>query len=136
VRQWDVITGKCNFIFAGHTDWVSSLCVHNDTLYTGSWDGIVRLWNINTWECTYLFEGHKGPILAICLDVTDADSSGRPSFLYSASQDGTVKGWSLHEYVQLNSYSGHVLGVSTVDCSSKYLVSGSFDSTIRIYDPY
>ena len=136
VRQWDVITGKCNFIFAGHTDWVSSLCVHNDTLYTGSWDGIVRLWNINTWECTYLFEGHKGPILAICLDVTDADSSGRPSFLYSASQDGTVKGWSLHEYVQLNCYSGHVLGVSTVDCSSKYLVSGSFDSTIRIYDPY
>jgi WD40 repeat protein len=132
VRQWDLIDGKCNFIFAGHADWVSSLCVHHQTLYTGSWDGIVRLWSISTWECTHFFEGHTGPVLSICLDVKDADA--KPNFIYSASQDGRVKRWSLIDYVELNTYSGHVLGVSTVDCSSTFLASGSFDSTIRLYD--
>jgi WD40 repeat protein len=125
-------TGKCSFIFAGHADWVSSLCVHDETLYTGSWDGIIRLWNISTWECTHLFEGHAGPILAICLDVKDADA--KPSLIYSASQDGSVKSWSLIDYVEVSTYTGHVLGVSTVDCCSRFLASGSFDSTIRLYD--
>jgi WD40 repeat protein len=132
VRQWDLHSGKCNFIFAGHSDWVSSLCVHQETLYTGSWDGFVRLWNVSTWECTYLFEGHKGPVLAICLDVKEAHQ--KPSFIYSASQDGSVKRWSLKDHVESNTYSGHILGVSSIDCSSKLLASGSFDSTIRLYD--
>lgn len=39
----------------GHTGPISSLCVMDSTLYSGSWDCTVRAWDRGSWECCALY---------------------------------------------------------------------------------
>ena len=42
----------------GHTSRVRCLVVHNNILYSGSWDKTIRAWNLDTNECIAALQGH------------------------------------------------------------------------------
>jgi WD40 repeat protein len=52
VRVWDVATGACEAVLAGHTGTLWALAVLADgRLASGSWDGRVRLWDVPSRTC-------------------------------------------------------------------------------------
>ncbi|KAI6655939.1 Transcription initiation factor TFIID subunit 5-like isoform X1 [Oopsacas minuta] len=72
--------------------------------------------------------GHTGPVFSTCF-------SPDSSLLISASEDGTVRLWSLHTFTQLVCYRGHVFPVWSVEFSPLgfYFASSSHDTTLRIW---
>jgi len=61
-------------------------------------------------------------------------ASLHPEHLVSCSVDGSVKVWSLATFECLHTIYGHRDVVSCVDLSLRWLVSGSHDHTLRLYD--
>ena len=43
-RCWNLVTGACDLVFAGHSFRVSSVAEHHGSVFTGSWDYCVRRW--------------------------------------------------------------------------------------------
>ena len=70
----------------GHTDVVRCLIVHNNLLYSGSWDRTIRAWNLDTNECITALQGHTSHVY--CLIVHN-------NILYSGSGDKTIRAWKL-----------------------------------------
>lgn len=54
-------------------------------------------------------------------------------FIVSCSIDGSIKIWSRATFVALHTLYGHTDSVSCVDLSHRWLVSGSHDTTLRLY---
>ena len=79
----------------------------------------------------YRNKGHSASVMAVAL-------SSDNNFLYTASEDKSVKQWNITNCSVINTYEGHTLQVNSIDISSdnKYLVSGSSDSTIIIWDAH
>jgi WD40 repeat protein len=55
-------------------------------------------------------------------------------FLVSCSIDGSVKVWSRSTYACLHTLFGHKDNVSCIDLHARWLVSGSHDTTLRVYN--
>ena len=70
----------------GHTRGVFCLVVHNNILYSGSWDKTIRAWNLDTNECITVSRGHTWGVF--CLVVHN-------NILYSGSGDKTIRAWKL-----------------------------------------
>lgn len=43
VRMWDIGVGKCEKTLRGHSDWVYSLDLQGNHIYSASWDGSLRV---------------------------------------------------------------------------------------------
>ena len=73
--------------------------------------------------------GHTGPVFSTSF-------SPDSSLLISASEDGTVRLWSLHTFTQLVCYRGHVFSIWSVEFSPLgfYFASSSNDTTVRIWN--
>ena len=70
----------------GHTGFVFCLVVHNNILYSGSWDETIRAWNLDTNECITALRGHT--LSVYCLIAHN-------NILYSGSVDNTIRAWKL-----------------------------------------
>ena len=70
----------------GHTSIVRCLIVHNNILYSGSFDKTIRAWNLDTNECITALQGHTNDVY--CLIVHN-------NILYSGSWDDTISAWQL-----------------------------------------
>ena len=70
----------------GHTGFVFCLVVHNNILYSGSWDGTIRAWNLDTNECITALQGHTNGVFCLI---------GHNNILYSGSSDKTIRAWQL-----------------------------------------
>lgn len=108
----------------GHTDGVVCLNYNKGTLASGSADGVIKIWNIATGDC-YALRGHQGWVNSVLLwdgksspleqsvQDTSLSISAQPSatdsksFLFSASDDGTIKLWDLHQRACIKTFVGH-----------------------------
>jgi WD40 repeat protein len=90
LKLWDIAMGKCQWIFKGHTDWVSSVAFsHNSkVIASGSLDGTVKLWDTATGECRQTLEGHKGPVYSVAF-------SHNLKLIVSGLQDNEVGLWDI-----------------------------------------
>lgn len=77
-------TGEKIKSFDGHTDLVTSICVSNGMLFSGSSDRTIRQWNTKSGECLRTYKGHTKGINGLFV-------SG--SFLYSGSDDKKCRKW-------------------------------------------
>jgi len=82
--------------------------------------------NTGTWSKRLV--GHSGPVYA-CKFSPDSQ------FLFSASQDGTIRLWSMCTFSSVVVYKGHNGPVWDIDVgpSGHYFVSGSADRTARLW---
>lgn len=118
-------------------DWVSSLDVGSNYIYSGSYDGIVRTCNLSG-KVEKQYSGHSGPIRAV-----HYISSTR---LVSAGNDRTLRLWKtknddlksideeeIEDGKTLAILEGHKAPVVSIDVSKDRILSASCDNTVSLW---
>ncbi|OUM59560.1 hypothetical protein PIROE2DRAFT_28840, partial [Piromyces sp. E2] len=152
INIYDTATGKLRKKLTGHTGGVWVLHYYGNTLVSGSTDRTVRIWDIEEGKCTHQFDGHTSTVR--CLQIlipTKNPITGKiePEFplIVTGSRDTTLRVWpnssntstsggnssNINPYF-LHTLHGHTQSVRAVAGSGNVLVSGSYDSTVRVWD--
>lgn len=151
-------------LLPGHTDMILCLAVSPDHqwLVTGSKDHTARVWAPTTcaqgdgytWKCIAVCEGHAGSIGAVAFAQKLSDN-GHARFLFTASQDRTIKMWDLTPLSSpppppsssasaasspirprsMATLRAHEKDINSLDIApnDKFLVSGSQDKLVKLY---
>ena len=158
IHVYDTKTGELRKKLSGHEGGVWALQYVGITLVSGSTDRSVRVWDIETGQCTHVFWGHTSTVR--CLQIlmpTEVQESGRtvmmPSkpLIITGSRDSQLRVWQLPEpgsrkYVPahppasdnechyfIRALVGHLHSVRAIAAHGDTLVSGSYDSTVRVW---
>ncbi|XP_060568677.1 F-box/WD repeat-containing protein 9-like [Ruditapes philippinarum] len=109
-----------------HKGWVWSMASYDDTLVTGSWDTFIRLWDFNNGAVTKSSEIKlKTAILGLYYEPNFIAACGFDKRLYMLdprSPDDCIK----KHY--------HSQPVLSVVADDKYVITGSEDKSVAIYD--
>lgn len=152
-------------LLSGHTEIV--LCLDHGVggrvLASGSKDRSARIWapsKLNLehanqdWECVAVCEGHAESVGAVAMSRKGGEDDGQLGFMFTGSQDRTIKMWDLSGVPLTNESSKNGTAEQIVKCKSltthkahekdinsldvapndKLLASGSQDRTAKIYD--
>ena len=153
VRIWDLSTGRCTHVFGGHTSTVRCLAIvkpewvdvedeHGNLrkekwpkrplIVTGSRDHSLRVWDLpRPGEPEYRFDG------ADEADIDPADVSHSGWYVIDARE--LTAFMLFQEDVDENPYhklhlEGHEHAVRALAARGRTLVSGSYDSMVRVWD--
>ncbi|ELT97343.1 hypothetical protein CAPTEDRAFT_123658 [Capitella teleta] len=109
IKMWDMATGYCSKTFTGHREWVRMVKVNQDgsLLASCSNDQTVRVWVVATKECKAELREHEHVVECIAW----AGDSAYPQINEAAGKD-----------------------VKKGQKSGPYLISGSRDKTIKMWD--
>ena len=141
IKIWN-FEDKSTFLLRGHTDWVNAVKVDfaSRTIFSASDDCTVRLWDLDNKSCIKTFEGHVGQVQQVLplphefdYEETDLDhdhdgSSSPPSSLDQPAVTANPASLSLSD-----SFGPGFLD-STRPLPARYMLTGSLDSTIRLWD--
>lgn len=130
VRIWNAVNGTCLMILDGHSDQVTSVAFSSDSsvLASGSLDHTVRMWDVANRCCVAMLEDHTQGVS--CLTVsTDA------ARIASGGHDHTIRLRDIQggRTMTLRGHRSVVTSVVFSPCGN-LLVSGSRDSTLRVWD--
>ena len=120
----------------GHTDYIRYIAVHPSLplVLTSSDDMSIKLWDWEKgWSCVSTFEGHSHYVMMVQWNPKENTTFA------SASLDRSIKIWGVSGGSSAHfTLSGHQRGVNCLDYASSgdkpYLVSGSDDKTVRVWD--
>ncbi|KAG0686795.1 U3 small nucleolar RNA-associated protein 13 [Pichia californica] len=140
-------------ICEGHTDLLNMLdsTVDGIWLATASKDNTARLWKFNQrsekFNCVAVFEGHASSVTAVGLPRTPITEDEQPKFLITASEDLTIKKWSIPKItndsklpiiIKNSDYTrkAHDKMIHAIDISpnNDFLATASHDKTSKIWD--
>jgi WD40 repeat protein/ABC-type dipeptide/oligopeptide/nickel transport system ATPase subunit len=147
VRVWNISTKQHLAILCKHTTWISTLhfSPNGKFLGTASGDGAVYLWDTSTWQEIYHWQGYSNLVESVAFDPTGTK-------LLTSSQDGILREWDAQTQKILQTFTAHQLCVWSIDYSpdsrsladrsgsaketlrERRIVSGSADSTVRLWD--
>ena len=144
-------------LLAGHTEIVLALTssANGALLASCSKDKTPRIWVPTTskdsvdwgFRCVGICEGHAESVGAIAMPQQQQSETETLSFMFTGSQDRTIKMWdlsslhpdglsSLQYFHSLTTFKAHDKDINSLDISpnSRLLVSGSQDKTAKIYE--
>lgn len=127
LKIWNWRTGELMRTLEGHTEGIVCLNYNNDILASGSADSNIKIWNFRSGEC-FTLRGHTDWVNAVLLwsgPGIASEAKSKPyryrkddgtdsTFLFSASDDGTIRLWDLYERESLLSFDGHVGQVQSI----------------------
>lgn len=126
LKIWNWRTGELMRTLEGHTEGIVCLNYNNHILASGSADSNVKIWNFRSGEC-FTLRGHTDWVNAVSLWSgngragikstrwdDDNDDGTNSTFLFSASDDGTIRLWDLRARESLMSFDGHVGQVQSI----------------------
>ena len=148
IRLWDTTTGRQHKSLTGHAIvsllkkankavdvWALAFSPDGKMLASGSQDKTVQLWDIEKQRKLATLKTHEGWITALAFS-TDGKT------LASGDANKVIKLWNVDTYKERATLLGHKNTISTLTFSpegtSQYsgcLASGSYDGTIRFWDP-
>ncbi|XP_004487224.1 protein JINGUBANG-like isoform X2 [Cicer arietinum] len=137
VKLWQISDMKCIETIKAHNEPINDIIVSDDgVLYTASDDASVRVWRRNfcshdqPHSLTVTLHAKFSPVKALTL----ANDGG---ILYGGCTDGYIhywlKGWFVGQLQYGGSIQGHTHAVLCLASVGKYVVSGSADSTSRVW---
>jgi len=126
-KRWDMSSFSCQWIGA-HALGVTSLYINNDTLFSGSHDTTIhaiKMANLNPPNITpeLVLQGHKYTIWAL---------TGNEQFLYSGSNDHTIRVWDLKKRTCLGVLTEHNTKIFSLQIRDQVLFSTG-DSKIKVW---
>lgn len=159
IHIYDTKTGKLRKKLAGHEGGVWALQYEGNILVSGSTDRSVRVWDIKEGICKQVFYGHTSTVrcLQILMPSRSRDASGKVKMqpenplIITGSRDSQLRVWRLPEekskpYKQLGvpsneaecpyfirALTGHNHSVRAISAHGDTLVSGSYDSHVRVW---
>lgn len=160
INVYGTKTGALKATLEGHEGGVWALEYYGNTLVSGSTDRSVRVWDIERARCTQIFQGHTSTVrcLQIVLPVeVGKHSDGSPEMMpkepliITGSRDSSLRVWKLPkpgdpDYYQggplvddidcpyfVRVLAGHQHSVRAIAAHGDTLVSGSYDSTVRVW---
>ncbi|KAI8926444.1 WD40-repeat-containing domain protein [Entophlyctis helioformis] len=101
-------------------------------LFTGLSNGNIVVWDLPSGESFETLTGHSAEVTSLIV---------AHGYLFSAGNDQVVYQWDLGNYSRVKAFSGHTGYVSSLawyvppNGGDGVLVSGSWDGTVRIWDP-
>lgn len=120
-----------------HQGWVRCIDIDpitNKWFVTGGSDATIKVWDLATLQIKATITGH-------IMGVRSLKVSSRFPYLFSGSEDKTVRCWDLERTnsaagSQIRDYHGHVGGIYAMDLHPDLdlLVTGGRDSAIRVWD--
>lgn len=160
IHVYDTNTGKLRTKLEGHEGGVWALQYEGNTLVSGSTDRSVRVWDIEKGICTQTFFGHTSTVR--CLQIIMPVPTGKfqdgkavvmppKPLIVTGSRDSQLRVWRLPEvgsrrYIQtgppatddqcpyfIRILEGHTHSVRAISAHGDTLVSGSYDSTVRVW---
>ena len=143
-------------VLAGHSDIVLSLDrgLGGRIFASGSKDRSARVWafaeqpNSNGWRCIAVCEGHAESVGSIAMSRVYNETDSHLRFVFTGSQDRTIKMWDLSELPltfpgvdpvkshSLTTHKAHDKDINSLDIApnDQFLASGSQDRTANIYE--
>ena len=147
LKIWNWRTGELMRTLEGHTAGIVCLHFNDEILASGSQDSNINVWNFRSGEC-FTLKGHQDWINAVHLwsgvkpapppvDIQNGPDGSAPAttapmtFLFSASDDCSIRLWDLQTRERLMTYEGHVGQVQSIklvmldDDAVRKLIRGS-----------
>ncbi|XP_009793771.1 protein JINGUBANG-like [Nicotiana sylvestris] len=137
VKVWRISDLKCIETIQAHNDPINAIVVGDDgVLYTASDDATVRVWRRNfcsgdrPHSLTVTLPAKCSPVKTLAL-TTDG------GVLYGGCSDGYIhywiKGWFSGQLQYGGALLGHTHAVMCLSSTANYFISGSADSTCRVW---
>ncbi|KAK9455668.1 WD40-repeat-containing domain protein [Dipodascopsis uninucleata] len=159
INVYDTRTGELRCRLDGHEGGVWALQYEGNTLVSGATDRTVRVWDIEKGICTHIFYGHTSTVrcLQILMPVrTGTTADGKPimepkvPLIVTGSRDSTLRVWRLPDLKKdpnylptsvpdddgpffLRALQGHQHSVRAISGYGDLLVSGSYDTFVRVW---
>ena len=132
IQIWDLGSRKLVGNLEGHTGEITGLRISSDRkyLWSGSLDTTVRAWDLLTYQLLFLGVGHKDKITAPISTLQNGQKC------ISASQDRTIKVWSLHNKQEIATLTGHEKYIfdMAVSKNEKFCVTCGFNRGLKLWD--
>lgn len=149
-RIWNLVTGECSQVFLGHTGPVYCFDFYEKILVTGSGDCTVRIWDMESGEQLFLCKEKNEDELA------SIQISPQTDLVITGGFDSKIRLWNYTSGKHVETLSGHTDWVYSLalyefprtqerksseskkeekenKMSSILLISGSWDSTVKIW---
>ncbi|KAI6783624.1 Cell division control protein-like protein [Emericellopsis cladophorae] len=160
IHVYDTKTGKLRNKLFGHEGGVWALQYEGNILVSGSTDRTVRVWDIERGVCQQVFHGHTSTVRCLQILMPAKTGTGHDGkaimqpekpLIITGSRDSQLRIWRLPEigskrYTQsgapasdsecpyfIRALHGHTHSVRAISAHGDTLVSGSYDSVVRVW---
>ena len=162
IKIWEFPSCSLKKIIEGHTGYISDLIIspNNKNIISASGDNTIKIWELNSGNLLNTLIDHRSPVFSLCFSsdekkLISGDMDGiikiRPFGIPNEKKSIEIENVNycipidenIPPPIPINAYSvikkpGHSKTVTSIKLTSdsKYLVSASYDNTIKIWDFY
>ena len=126
VEIWNVEDGVSKATLPLHRQRIRQLAItDNNQLVSCGDDRLIRITDLNNTNDVRTLPEHNGKLFSLCVL--------RNGLLATGGSDNTIYVWSLDDFVQVGALIGHNGSITSLDFQDNILVSGSYDTQVRIW---
>ncbi len=130
IKVFSLSSLKCVKNLQAHKSDISGIVLLDEDkkMVTSSYDGDCKIWDLSSYESTKTLVEQQARIRSIA-------SLGDGSSVFLGQHDGTILRISTENVDDKTEMLGHtdIVGTMSIDPSGKFLASGSWDTTLRIW---